>query len=38
MAKYRYILAKSLFYDAQAGVSLKLSSRIDVVTGTKKYA
>lgn len=37
MAKYRHRLAENLYFDAQAGVSLKMSSRINGVTGTKEY-
>lgn len=37
MAKYRQRLAENLYFDTQAGVSLKMSSRINGVTGTKEY-
>ncbi len=37
MAKYRRRLAENLYFDAQAGVSLKMACKINGVTGTKKY-
>lgn len=37
MAKYRHRLAENLYFDTQAGVSLKMSSRINGITGTKEY-
>lgn len=37
MARYRHRLAENLYFDTQAGVSLKMSSRINGVTGTKEY-
>ena len=37
MAKYRRRLAPNLYFDAQGGVAVKMSCRVNGVTGTKKY-
>lgn len=37
MIKYRHRLAKNLYFDAQGGVSLKMSCRVNGKNGTKEY-
>ncbi len=35
--KYRHRLARNLYFDAQCGVAVKMSCRVNGVTGTKEY-
>ena len=37
MVKYRRRLAQNFYFDAQAGVALKISSRVNGVSGSKEY-